>query len=163
MLRAVLLSLATFVPPLTAQSASFQPFGTGCAGPAGVPSLDAQPGQLPVLGQTFFLRIAGLPSFSMLFGVVGLSSTWNSSPLGSYPLPHDLAAIGMPGCTQYVAADQVTLMIALANQLSWPLPIPADQALLGLQFHAQVVLRVTPSFNPLAAVVSNAGTGTIGT
>ncbi|HLQ39032.1 MAG TPA: hypothetical protein VK348_14575, partial [Planctomycetota bacterium] len=108
--------------------------GTGCAGSAGVPSLDAARGNLPILGNTFTLDLSGLPAqpgTALLAYGLGHSS-WNGAPL-----PLSLASIGLPGCNLYLAPAALQLLAhagAVAHAL---LTIPANASLAGLAVDAQ--------------------------
>jgi len=46
------------------QDASYNRFGSGCAGSAGVPSLDADAHSLPMLGRTFRAQLSNVPDGS---------------------------------------------------------------------------------------------------
>src|SRR5690606_7215942 len=82
------------------------PFGAGCQGTNGIPSLSV--GTQPVLGSNFRLDIANLPpSSSFAFGVTGFSDT--NSPLG--PLPLSLALFGLPAsCTLLTSSEASNLI-----------------------------------------------------
>lgn len=148
----------TFTPP----AASFAPFGAGCAGTAGVPSLAAAAGSLPQLGNTFTLALASLPPATPLALVVfGGSNSVNANGLGTYPLPIDLGVLGMPGCLQLVSADLLLLVPAASGQAQWQLPIANAPGLLGLTFHVQALV-LDAGVNAFGATMTNGGTGRIG-
>ena len=141
-------------------AATFSPFGNGCPGSAGTPTLSRVANGLPSIGTTSQLRLAGLSqSFHVAIFVIGFSTSLNSGPLGSYALPLDLGALGIPGCTQYVSDDFTTFVLAVAGQADWPLTVPHDTGLLGLELHVQGL-----SHEPQASIValSNAVTATVG-
>ncbi|HZN38537.1 MAG TPA: hypothetical protein VFD82_07015 [Planctomycetota bacterium] len=139
---------------------SFDTFGAGCPGSAGVPLLDALPGERPILGQGFDLQFSSLPltPFNAVFAIFGFSDTvW---PPFTLPLP--LAVIGMPGCTAYVSLDLTFLLAGQNGVCNWTIPIPSDPALTGLRFFVQG-LGQDIGANPAGIVASNAGAGLVGT
>jgi hypothetical protein len=81
--------------------------------------------------------------------------------MGSYPLPHDLRPLGMPGCTQYVSDNATFFLLALGGQTTWSITIPSNAGLAGVTFHLQAVVPDAGA-NPLGATVTNAGTAVIG-
>jgi hypothetical protein len=139
---------------------SFGTFGIGCPGSAGVPLLDALPGERPILGQDLDLQFSSLPMtpFNPVFAMFGFSNTiW---PPLTLPLP--LAVIGMPGCTGYVSLDLSFLLTSQNGACTWTIPIANNPALAGLQFFVQgLVLDI--GVNPAGLVASNAGAGLVGT
>lgn len=142
--------------------ASFVTFGPGCPGSRGTPVLAASIGSLPRIGSRFDIHLTQLPAVATVpIGVVGFSSTFNSSPLGTYSLPHDLGPIGMPGCTQLVSDDGTFFMLALTGQVVWPLTIPNDSRLAGVSFFVQAAVPDL-GVNAIGATVTNAGAGIVG-
>ena len=139
---------------------SFSTFGVGCPGSAGLPLLDAFPGERPMLGQSLDLQFSSLPStpFNAVFAMFGFSNTlW--SPL-TLPLP--LAVIGMPGCTGYVSLDLSFVLTGQNGTCTWTIPIPNNQGLTGLPFYVQgLVLDI--GVNPAGLIATNAGAGYVGT
>ena len=80
-------------------AARWSAYGSGCPSSSGVaPTLDAQPGSAPVLGQPLVLELGDLPATPLVFVAAGLSG----SQSGGVPLPIDLSSLGMPGCAQFV-------------------------------------------------------------
>ncbi|HLQ36901.1 MAG TPA: hypothetical protein VK348_03805, partial [Planctomycetota bacterium] len=65
----------------------------------------------------------------------------------------DLAGLGMPGCSQYVGLDAVTMLPVGGASASLPLPIPNLQALVGLHVFAQGAV-LAPGQNALGVVSS---------
>lgn len=148
----------TYTPP----PATFATFGTACNGSAGAPVLAAQAGSRPALGGSLTLAVTNVPpTTAMVVGVLGLSTTANATPLGSYPLPFDLTPIGMTGCTQFVSGDAVYVLSVAGGQAAWTLPIPNAVELLLLPFHVQALVPDTAA-NAFGATTSNAATGVIG-
>lgn len=167
-LRLVLLALPALLPA----QASFQWFGASC-----YPGLSMAAGSLPRLGRSFDLLYQG-PYGSVFVGtrtqvstpllLIGLSNT----SAGGLPLPFLLPLAvtgGQPGCQVLVAPDAI---VAMANNLSTPppyvlsLPIPSNQALLGLRVFVQwCTLTATSSLGgPSSArfCTSDAGVAVIG-
>lgn len=134
---------------------TFTPFGTGCAGVNGIPQLTA-PGQPPRLGDTFVIKLLDLPLDHYTTLWLGLSDTaWTHGPL-----PFDLGALGMPGCTLYVRNDYVTALLNYGGTAFWNLPIPNDPRLVGLPFWLQA--GALDRVNALGMVTSNAAACVIG-
>ncbi len=140
-------------------SATLTPFGNGCPGTTGIPSLAAAPGSLPWLGQTLVCRLTNLPSTptALPFGVLGAS---RSSWLG-IALPVDLTVLGAPGCSLLVSADQILALANVSGTAQWQLPIPNLAALLGGTLFQQALV-VDAGANALGASFSNATMATIG-
>jgi hypothetical protein len=139
---------------------SFGTFGAGCPGSAGVPLLDALPGERPLLGQDLDLQFTSLPPTpsNPLLAIFGFSDT--SWPPLTLPLP--LAVIGMPGCTGYVSLDLTFVLTSQNGVCTWTIPIPNNPAATGFHFFVQgLVLDV--GANPAGIVASNAGAGIVGT
>lgn len=136
--------------------AHWQPFGMGCAGSAGTPTLT--PGALPILGQTATADIGNVPpSVPFAFMAVGLSRTqW---ALGN--LPALLTSIGMPNCRSYTSADLLAYVPATAGVASWSWNVPSQSIFLGEAFYLQGV-TFDPGINALGLAVSPAATLVIG-
>lgn len=136
----------------------WQLLGPGCPGTQGTPQLRAAPGARPVLAACFETDLSGAPpSAPLAFGVLGLSSSaWNGANL-----PIALAPLGLPGCSQWVSVDGIAAIPLQQGRGRWPLTIPADPMWLGIAFHQQALV-LDPGANRAGAVVSNAGTGTVG-
>ncbi len=136
-------------------SAVFAPYGQGCAGSAPAPVLQAT--NAPRLGQTFDLRITGLPSASA--AALGLIGFQRDRLLGS-PLPIDLAPFGMPGCQGWLAPEQSVVLASSGGQVAWSIAVPADAALSGLGFYVQALVADAAA-NAFGAVATNGGEGVI--
>lgn len=155
---------ATGTWELTAQApvrGTYAPFGTGCAGSAGVPILVNFQGDLPYINETFSLRIhnVGTSLLNLPFGVIGFSNTnWRQ-----FLLPVSLAPFGFSGCSGFVSLDEVT-PLAGANPngtATWDIAIPNDPTLSGGAFYVQALV-LDPGSTPGGAIVSNAGAGIVG-
>lgn len=132
--------------------ASATPYGSGCAGPAGVPSLQANGASVPRLGQELVLTLGNLPPspLNLPFGVLGLSdTTWNGQPL-----PLALDPFGFPGCVALLAPSPPTVLGNIGGTATWTLPVPPAAELLGFTFFAQAGVSV-PGFNVGGVVFSN--------
>jgi hypothetical protein len=134
--------------------ASWTPFGSGCAGSAGTPALDSAPGSRPLLGTTFQLELRGLPATGNQVVAVGFSGqSWNG-----LLLPLGLGALGMTGCSLYVAPESVFFPAATPGSATLSLRIPNTSSLTGTRFFAQALVG-DPGANVFGATVSNAGVG----
>lgn len=139
--------VSTNAPP-----ASVTPYGNGCAGPAGVPSLQASGTSVPRLGHELVLTLGNLPPspLNLPFGVLGLSdTTWNGQPL-----PMALDPFGFPGCVALLAPSPPTVLGNIGGTATWTLAVPPAAELLGFTFFAQAGVSV-PGFNVGGVVFSN--------
>ena len=73
----------------------------------------------------------------------------------------NLTALGMPGCSQYVGFDSVSLLLPVGGTASQNLSIPNIPSLAGLIVTSQSVALV-PAVNPLGALSSNGVRMTVG-
>jgi hypothetical protein len=64
-----------------------------------VPTLDAQPGSAPLVGQPLTLELGNLPQTPLAFVASGLSRTQDAS----VARPLEPSLLVMPGCTQFVS------------------------------------------------------------
>ena len=134
-------------------------FGLGCAGTAGVPSLMPDSGQLPWIGETLVVRIGNVPGGALRvpFGLLGASKTsWSG-----VPLPFDLGAIGMAGCTLLVRMDLTVALNAVSGVATWSIAFPPEPAFVGAKLYQQALV-LDPTANILGATTSNAGELSIG-
>jgi hypothetical protein len=137
-------------------AASYTTFASGCPGSLGVPTLT--PLALPVLGQMVMVQIDHLPmDLALLF--TGLSN--ETSPFG--PLPIDLGALGMPGCTANVSPDVTTAVAGGGSSATWSFVVPSSPPLFGLRLYQQALVLDPNSGNPLGAVMSDAAALILGT
>ncbi len=123
-------------------SPTWTAYGAGCAGVAGVPTLQLV--SLPAIGGTFALNVNNVgPGFVFMF--TGLSSL--NIPL---PLPEFV-----PGCTGLASPDLADYAPTVAGVASWSLGIPNLPALSGLHLYNQAL-----EFGGLW-VLSNGGDATL--
>jgi hypothetical protein len=134
--------------------ASFMPYGTGCAGSRGVPTLIAQTNSLPRIGQTFTTRTTNLPWTGPALMLVGLSDTNYSGT----PLPADLSMLSAPGCFLRTSIDDVQPVQNVLGTALWSFVIPPVP---GAQFFLQTV-PFDPAANPLNLTFSNGGRAVVG-
>jgi hypothetical protein len=142
----------------SAPVASIAAYGTGCAGPAGVPSLSVL-GGVPRLGTSIQLHLANLPSglFNLPLAWLGFdNSQWNGTPL-----PLALDAAGFPGCTALLAPEQAFSFTNVSGVATWSIDVPFLPSLEGLPFYLQGGVFV-PGFNTGGLVFSNGLAAVIG-
>jgi len=137
------------VPP------SVVPFGAGCPGSRGLPSLQVAPGLLPSIGRVFTLRAANVPGLTLFaFGM-------SNALYGTTPLPLDLTSLGMPGCWLHASPDATFGVTAPAGTASLTTTVPFAPPLIGVIFYSQA-LALDLSANTLGFTTSNALACSIG-
>jgi hypothetical protein len=126
---------AEFEPAATA---SFAPYGSGCVGSHGAPTIGAAPGSVPALGSTFTFHLGQLPvPPSLAFLTFG----FDLAQANGAPLPLWLDSLGMPGCRLWVdAAGQPVVTLPHTGTAIYSLPIPAAVALRGTVLGAQALV-----------------------
>lgn len=128
--------------------ATVAPFGTGCAGTVGTPTLTAP--ARPWVGDAWSLTLAPVPTGAAAAIGFGLSRTaW-----GPDPLPLSLAAVGMPGCELRIAPDAIAAATTAGAVATLIAPIPVNPALVGLVVYLQGQ-ATDPAANPGGTVFSN--------
>src|SRR5262249_17820146 len=133
------------------------PFGTGCAGSAGVPVLATGSELRPYPGNELTVEAPPVPANPAELFSLGLSRTqW-----GAVSLPFALDNLGMPGCALFASGDASLLRFATGSVASLAIPIPNNQAFVGLAFYNQA-FALDPAANAAGATASNAATATIG-
>ena len=134
-------------------AANVSPYGSGCPGGAGIPTLAEVSGSLPWLGETFRASLTNLgptPGIYVPFFVLGDSkTTWGSSTL-----PLDLTSLGMPGCSLNASPLFSGVLTNAAGQAGLLLPIPNFASLVGATLYAQGGVT-DPDANLLGVVLSN--------
>lgn len=136
--------------------AVFAPYGAGCAGALGVPVLDAAPGSRPILGTTYQLEVRNAP-VGVAFVVMGFSNTMS----GPVPLPLDLGAVGMPGCSLLTNALAVQFAAGGATTATWSLTLPNTASLQGTVFYNQG-FPIDGGANVAGLTASNGGYSRVG-
>ena len=138
-------------------TATFLPFGSGCPGSLGVPTLAAAPGSRPALGTTFVTTAGNLP-FGIAVLEVGLSNTLTSSSL---PLPLPLDTLGMIGCSLLVDPLVAFALVNAGSTANWTWTLPSNQTLFGQHFYAQA-FALDPAANAFGFTASNGADGKLG-
>jgi hypothetical protein len=127
---------------LPAQAATWTRHGLGCAGSAGVPTLDPLPGPArarvlapanatPALGSRFVLNLASLPATP---GAAVLTFGFDLVRWNGLALPLPLDPFGLPGCRLWIgpAPGADVLLTHQGTTASFTLAIPANPLLTGL-------------------------------
>lgn len=135
---------------------AFVPYGSGCAGTAGVPQIGSAGN--PVFGQTFSVTLGSArANTAAILAIGGSDATW-----GGVALPWSLAGLGAPGCS-LLASPDLTLALS-TNALGgtvWSLVVPVIPELFGITLFTQWAV-IDPGANALGLVLSNAGAATLG-
>jgi len=131
-------------------AATFDPFGTGCTGSLGVPTLAAAPASLPIPGSLFSAVLGNLPLSAGVFAA-GFSNT----ATGPFTLPLNLTPFGLNGCTLYVDPAVTLLLVGTGNQATWNLSVPPNPGLLAVRLYTQG-FSLDPPANAAGLTVSNA-------
>jgi hypothetical protein len=121
---------------------SYLRYGQGC--PTLPVSLDAAPGSVPAIGTTFTLAVSQIPGGTIL-GAMVLSFVQQNTALD---------ALGMPGCWQLLSLDVASSLQVNAGLAALSLPIPSNQALLGVRLFGQAA-TFSPGVNALGVATSN--------
>src|SRR5262249_21372554 len=133
------------------------PFGTGCNGSAGVPVLTAGSELRPYPGNVLTVDVTPVPANAAVLVSLGLSRThW-----GAVSLPFALDNLGMPGCALFASGDATLLRFATGSIAALTIPIPDDQAFVGLAFYTQSFV-FDATANAAGATASNAAEARIG-
>lgn len=140
-----------------AGGASYRPYGSGCAGSMGVPTLAAAPGSRPALGTTLMVELGNLP-ISVAFLTIGFSNTMHAS----LPLPFDLGPLNMPGCNLLAEVLASQFLAGAGPTATWSLTLPATPSFAGIVFFNQGFV-LDPGVNPAGLTVTNGGMATVGT
>lgn len=122
---------------VTPTTGSFQSFGNGCAGSAGVPQLTRVSGT-PTVGNDLRLSVGPVPNspLSRVFGVLGFSTTtWMG-----LPLPFSLGSIGAPGCSLLVSTEDILPLPVSATSADWTLILPLDRRFVGQEVGLQALI-----------------------
>lgn len=134
---------------------SYEPFGAGCRGTNGVPSL-AHRG-IPEIGRTLTIQMSNLPQQSAAVLQFGVSDRqW-----GQILLPLKFDSFGAPGCAQFVSVEVLRVVATGTGSSSTLLPIPNSRGLIGTRWFNQV-LCLDKNANQAGVTTSNAAKATIG-
>lgn len=131
--------------------ASYNVFGAGCPGTAGVPTNTAS--APPQLGTAPTITFGNLPFPFIAIAVLGVSNT--------SPLPLDLGFIGMPGCFLRVSLDSTLSVAGAGGSASFIFPIPNQLNLVGFTFYTQGIV-LDPGLNPFGFSASAAAQAIVG-
>lgn len=133
--------------------ATYAPFGSGCAGSTGVPTLTGN--GLPTLGSAFTVTLGNLP---LSLGVMATGFSNTAAFGGSVPLPFSLTPQGFPGCDLLVDPIAVQFLLGSGGSATWTFNIPNNTVFAGIAFYNQgISLDSVP-----AASFTNGGAGIIG-
>jgi hypothetical protein len=125
-----------------AQQWGVQNLGNGCGGSGGPATMDYS--VAPRLGTGSTLSVQNLPATigSLVYG------------LGAPPVPFDLAALGMPGCSLQVGPEASSLFMAPQGSCQWSLYVPFLPVFQGAALSTQA-LFLQPGLNPAGLGTSN--------
>lgn len=141
----------------TSLAASWTPYGSGCPGPAGTPTLN---GQLrPRIGTTATAQLTQIPFqfLNLAFGWLGYDNTqWNG-----VPLPASLDPFGFTGCEALLEPSGFYNLANTNGFANWSLDVPFLPVFIGQDFYLQAGVLVI-GFNPGGMVFSNGLVGRIG-
>jgi hypothetical protein len=124
-------------------------YGTGCIGSNGLTPAFTYTG-MPALGGAFNVGVQNALTVTGSFLLLGDSRTAD----GSGPLPRDLTALGMPGCTQYGSVLATVFAPVSGGSAALGIIVPNRPALAGLQVPLQWLLLDTAA-NALGFTASN--------
>lgn len=148
----------TWVDGQATPPADFVPFGIGCPGTAGTPTLGNWNGSLPRLGTTFTMRLDTLPNspVGVPLGYLGYS---NTTAFG-IPLPFSMAIYGMPpACMQWVDPTDgfFYTLVNAGGRADWQVAIPNLPVLANSSVYVQAIVFDWVLPYPLPAVATNGG------
>ncbi|MEQ1632063.1 MAG: kelch repeat-containing protein [Planctomycetota bacterium] len=131
-------------------------FGRGCTGPVQL-ELSARTGYGGWIGEDLILEAGSIAQPSIAMWWFGDSrSAW-----GSIPLPHDLSAMGLSGCSLLAEPLNGWITGVSSSLATTSIRVPASPGLIGAEVHAQAAVPDAAA-NPLGHVLSNGLTVRIG-
>ncbi|MCB9891945.1 MAG: hypothetical protein H6832_18970 [Planctomycetes bacterium] len=135
--------------------ASATAFGSACGGSSFVPS---GTNAVPVFGTQSAFSVEGVRANApALLAIGGSNLMW-----GAFPLPLDLTPAGAPNCSIYASLDVLgATVVSGIGTATLLLPIPRDNALLGLAFYSQWIV-LDPAANRFGAAFSQGVRSVIG-
>lgn len=134
--------------------ATFAEYGVAC-GSSNILTLKAETGSRPVLGSSFVLVAESVPppKAAMALMFAGWSRSFLAGP-GGIPLPMKLDPFGLPNCFLYQSLDFAFLLPMQQGRGVFPVQLPFDARLIGLELFFQ-------AYDGSAA--SNGGAAKVGT
>jgi hypothetical protein len=132
------------------------PFGSGCAGSVGTPTLRVENDVRPWLGKLITLTMEPVPQPEIGLIWIGSKTSW----LGA-PLPTPLDSLGMPGCQLLVGLNSSGFIIGALGHLGMSFLVPTTPSLLGVETHWQGAAFDAPA-NAFGMVTSQALTLVLG-
>ncbi|MDP6424472.1 MAG: hypothetical protein QGG14_06995, partial [Planctomycetota bacterium] len=132
--------------------AGIEVFGQGCIGSNGLVPRMSETGGVPTVGNggVRLEMVRGMPGKPSIYFLGISNKAW-----GAIPLPLALAGLGMPGCSQLVSLELVTVALNNAGGGSFiAFPIPNAAPLKGLVLYFQCWSQ-DPSANANQWVTSN--------
>ncbi len=146
-----LLDLNNFAP------AMYEPYGSGCNGSNGIPTLGALNCNPPFINETFTAQLTNIPSGAAAQLIFGLSNTkW-----GSINLPMDWSLFGFTGCSLNASLDFFLPMATNGTSATLAAPVPNDSNLVGVGFFNQAFV-VDSQANGAGATLSNGAASHVG-
>jgi len=112
---------------------SYETRGTSCAGSAGTPQLIGVSALAsgPTIGETAIVQLR--QTWFHAFFVFG----WSDTDDGGTPLPFDLGAFGMPGCSLQVSRDAIASAFPVNGTATMLMPVPNNPFLVGQSYFIQ--------------------------
>lgn len=144
----------------TSTVAEFEPFGGGCLGSGGAPTLRVV--ELPRPGAVLAVAVDHLPqNYAAGYAIMGFSREhW-----GALALPMDLAFFGMPNCQLLVEPAMVGMLPLPPDEVRIEYLVPPNLGIIGAEFYLQALLmdpQVPDPANLLGGITSNAMAGVVG-
>jgi len=136
--------------------AFFVPFGTGCKGSNGTPTISAL--GTPALGNVLWLILSNAPPTAPVL----LATGFRRDQWLTWKLPLDMAVFKAPGCWLYTSPDLSSVALSDARgiaSLGWP--VPNLPQLIGISFYTQWMVYDPPA-NGAYVTFSGAARATIG-
>ena len=140
-------SMAALKVELVQTDARALPFGEGCVGSNGTPTMTFT--GKPQVGKSFTVNLTNAVSGSAGVHILGINS---SAPL----FPVDFTTLGAPGCNLYISPDLAFTVATATGTLSIPLPVPNNPSLVGSRFWNQFFI-IDKKANNFGWVASNHG------
>jgi hypothetical protein len=140
-------SMAALKVEIVQTDAEARPFGAGCAGSNGTPTM-AFTGA-PQIGKSLGINLTNAMAGSVAIHILGINS---SAPL----FPVDLAPLGASGCNLYISPNFPFSVGTGTGSIAIKLPVPNNTALVGGRFWNQFII-LDKNANNFGWVTSNHG------